>query len=174
MIDPSKVASSQATKKPKAVGTMPPAVISRPIITSFSPPNPVEYLVLCSSLAPKYPVPCENIFIMFNWAKQQLANVAGTQEPIYGPEAIKSVAVETEKTPFTESKREDLKWQAMDSTSVETQTIYIFGENGYVALLQVIYSNVAGIRTTCQFNCKVFLPRPLQAHPLVFDTPQQP
>ncbi|KAL2691743.1 putative cell survival pathways protein [[Neocosmospora] mangrovei] len=95
---------------------------------------------------------------MFNWAKQQLANVAGTQEPIYGPEAIKSVAVETEKTPFTESKREDLKWQAMDSTSVETQTIYIFGENNHVALLQVIYSNVAGIRTTCQFNCKVFYP----------------
>lgn len=78
--------------------------------------------------------------------RSRLANVAGTQEPIYGPEAIKSVAVETEKTPFTESKREDLKWQAMDSTSVETQTIYIFGENGYVALLQVIYSNVAYVR----------------------------
>lgn len=93
---------------------------------------------------------------MFNWAKQQLANVAGTQEPIYGPSAIKSVAIEAEKTPYTELKRNDLLWQAMDSTSVETQTFYLFSDNGHCALLQVIYSNVAGIRTTCQFNCKVF------------------
>ncbi|KAH6996294.1 oxidative stress survival, Svf1-like protein [Ilyonectria robusta] len=93
---------------------------------------------------------------MFNWAKQTLANVAGTQEPIYGPTAIKSVALEAEKTPFTELKREDLAWQAMDSTSVETASFYLMGDNGYVALAQVIYSNVAGIRTTCQFNCKVF------------------
>lgn len=124
--------------------------------------------------------------------RSRLANVAGTQEPIYGPEAIKSVAVETEKTPFTEAKREDLKWQAMDSTSVETQTIYIFGENGYIALLQVIYSNVAYVRRarlcwTYRLTWKPkrhphnlpvqlqnLLPRPLQAHPLVLDTPHQP
>lgn len=93
---------------------------------------------------------------MFNWAKQQLANVAGTQEPIYGAGAVRSVAHEAVTTPFTELKRDDLKWQAMDSTSVETQSFYLFGDNGYVALAQVIYSNVAGIRTTCQFNCKVF------------------
>uniref|UniRef100_A0A0D2XX98 Svf1-like N-terminal domain-containing protein n=1 Tax=Fusarium oxysporum (strain Fo5176) TaxID=660025 RepID=A0A0D2XX98_FUSOF len=80
---------------------------------------------------------------MFNWAKQQLANVAGTQEPIYGPSAIKSVATEAEKTPYTEISRNDLKWQAMDSTSVETHTFYIFGDNGYIALAQLIYSNVA-------------------------------
>ncbi|CAI4210736.1 unnamed protein product [Parascedosporium putredinis] len=36
---------------------------------------------------------------MFNWAKQQLANVAGTQEPIYGPTAIKSVAEEAATVP---------------------------------------------------------------------------
>ncbi|KAH7160755.1 survival factor 1 [Dactylonectria macrodidyma] len=93
---------------------------------------------------------------MFNWAKQQLANVAGTQEPIYGPTAIKSVALEAEKTPFTELTREHLTWKAMDSTSVETASFYLFSDNGDVALAQVIYSNVAGIRTTCQFNCKVF------------------
>ncbi|KAF4454506.1 survival factor 1 [Fusarium austroafricanum] len=93
---------------------------------------------------------------MFNWAKQQLANVAGTQEPIYGPSAIRSVAVEAEKTPYTETTRDDLKFQTLDSTSVETQVFYIFGDNGQIALAQVIYSNVAGIRVTCQFNAKVF------------------
>lgn len=31
----------------------------------------------------------------------------------------------------------------MDSTSVETQTFYIYGDNGHIALAQVIYSNVA-------------------------------
>ncbi|KNB07459.1 survival factor 1 [Fusarium oxysporum f. sp. lycopersici 4287] len=101
---------------------------------------------------------------MFNWAKQQLANVAGTQEPIYGPSAIKSVATEAEKTPYTEISRNDLKWQAMDSTSVETHTFYIFGDNGYIALAQLIYSNVAGIRTTCQFNAKVFSSDPSKPH----------
>ncbi|KAF9772056.1 putative cell survival pathways protein [Fusarium sp. DS 682] len=101
---------------------------------------------------------------MFNWAKQQLANVAGTQEPIYGPSAIKSVATEAEKTPYTETSRNDLKWLAMDSTSVETHTFYIFGDNGYIALAQLIYSNVAGIRTTCQFNAKVFNSDPSKPH----------
>lgn len=78
-----------------------------------------------------------------NSRNYRLANVAGTQEPIYGPTAIKSVALEAEKTPFTELKREDLAWQAMDSTSVETASFYVMGDNGYVALAQVIYSNVA-------------------------------
>ncbi|CAG7563942.1 survival factor 1 [Fusarium flagelliforme] len=101
---------------------------------------------------------------MFNWAKQQLANVAGTQEPIYGPSAIKSVATEAEKTSYTEIGRDGMKWQAMDSTCVETSSFYIFGDNGYVALAQVIYSNVAGIRTTCQFNAKVFQKDPSKPH----------
>ncbi|KAB5572432.1 oxidative stress survival, Svf1-like protein [Coniochaeta sp. 2T2.1] len=94
---------------------------------------------------------------MFKWAQQQLANVAGTQEPIYGPEAIKSVAEEAKHTPYTELTKDHLKWQVMDSTCVETQTFYIHPDNGqYVGLVQVIYSNVAGIRTTCQFNSKIF------------------
>ncbi|KAF7560621.1 hypothetical protein G7046_g3529 [Stylonectria norvegica] len=99
---------------------------------------------------------------MFNWAKATLANVAGTAEPIYGPEALKSVAVEAEKTPHahTELERTDLKWLAMDSTSVENQIFYFFADNGYIAFCQVIYSNVAGIRTTAQFNCKIFHPDP--------------
>ncbi|RKU46858.1 putative cell survival pathways protein [Coniochaeta pulveracea] len=93
---------------------------------------------------------------MFKWAQQQLANVAGTQEPIYGPTAIKSVAEEAKTKPYTEITRDDLKWEALDSTCVETQVFYLQADNGTVALAQVIYSNVAGIRTTCQFNCKVF------------------
>jgi hypothetical protein len=72
-----------------------------------------------------------------------LANVAGTQEPIYGPSAIKSVAEEAKTTPYTETTRDDLKWEALDSTCVETQVFYLQADNGTVALAQVIYSNVA-------------------------------
>ncbi|KAM4056968.1 survival factor 1 [Hirsutella rhossiliensis] len=101
---------------------------------------------------------------MFNWAKQQLANVAGTQEPIYGPSAIKSVAQEAQTTPHTEIARDDLKWRAMDSTCVETESFYLFSNRGDIALAQVIYSSVAGIRTTSQFNCKVFSRDPAKPH----------
>lgn len=73
----------------------------------------------------------------------RLANVAGTQEPIYGPSAIKSVAEEAKSTPYTEITRDDLKWQALESTCVETQVFYLQADNGTVALAQVIYSNVA-------------------------------
>jgi hypothetical protein len=92
---------------------------------------------------------------MFNWAKKALADVAGTQEPIYGPSAIKSVAVEAATTPYTEISSNDLKWQAIGGTSVETQTFYVMGEDGTVVLLQVIYSSISGIRTTAQFNSKI-------------------
>ncbi|KAI1098837.1 oxidative stress survival, Svf1-like protein [Jackrogersella minutella] len=93
---------------------------------------------------------------MFNWAKQTLANVVGTEEPIYGPSAIRSVAQDAKTTPYTELTRNDLKWAAMDSTCVETQTFYFMSDSGHLAFAQVIYSNVAGIRTTCQFNIKIF------------------
>ncbi|KAI1470619.1 oxidative stress survival, Svf1-like protein [Daldinia caldariorum] len=93
---------------------------------------------------------------MFNWAKQTLANVVGTEEPIYGPSAIRSVAEDAKTTPYTELTRDDMKWEAMDSTCVESQTFYFMADNGPLAFAQVIYSNVVGIRTTCQFNCKIF------------------
>ncbi|KAK7514544.1 oxidative stress survival, Svf1-like protein [Phyllosticta citricarpa] len=93
---------------------------------------------------------------MFNWAKQQLANVAGTQEPIYGPEAIQPVTKQAQETPFTELTKADLKWRALDYTNVETQTFYITADNGIIGMAQVIYSNVAGLRTTCQFSSKIF------------------
>lgn len=91
-----------------------------------------------------------------NWLKQTLANVAGTQEPIYGPEAIQPVTKQAEKTPYTVLKKEDLKWRAHQYTSVETQTFYIMADNGALAWVQVIYSNVAGLHTTCQFNTKIY------------------
>lgn len=75
--------------------------------------------------------------------------MAGTQEPIYGPSAIKSVAEEAKSTPYTELTRADLKWQAMDSTCVETQSFYITTESGYAVLAQVIYSNVAYVLCIC-------------------------
>ncbi|KZF19333.1 oxidative stress survival, Svf1-like protein [Xylona heveae TC161] len=95
---------------------------------------------------------------MFQWAKQQLANVAGTQEPIYGPDAIQSVAKQAETTPYTELQKDDLKWITLDYTCVETQTFYFTADNGLVGFVQVIYSNLAGIRTTCQFNSKIYFP----------------
>ncbi|KAL9597109.1 MAG: hypothetical protein Q9179_004387 [Wetmoreana sp. 5 TL-2023] len=93
-----------------------------------------------------------------NWLKQQVAHVAGTQEPIYGPAAVQSVAKQAETTPYTELQPQDLRWTAMESTCVETQTFYLMADSGHIGMAQVIYSNVAGIRTTCQFNTKVFYP----------------
>lgn len=72
-----------------------------------------------------------------------MANVAGTQEPIYGPTAIRSVAKQTATTPYTELGKEHLKWIAMDSTCVETQTFYLLADSGHLGMAQVIYNNVA-------------------------------
>ncbi|KAI0132216.1 oxidative stress survival, Svf1-like protein [Xylariales sp. AK1849] len=93
---------------------------------------------------------------MFNWAKQTLANAVGTEEPIYGPSAIRSVAEDADTTPYTELKKEDMKWYNLNSTNVETQTFYMMSESGRIAMAQIIHSNVAGIRSTTQFNSKIF------------------
>lgn len=73
----------------------------------------------------------------------RVANVAGTQEPIYGPSAIQSVAEQARTVPWTELQKEHLKWTAMDSTCVETQTFYFMTDGGHIGMAQVIYSNVA-------------------------------
>ncbi|KAG9234948.1 oxidative stress survival, Svf1-like protein [Amylocarpus encephaloides] len=91
-----------------------------------------------------------------NWFKQTLANAVGTQEPEYGPEAIRTVTAQAEKTPYTELTKDDLKWKAMQSTNVETQTFYAMSEEGKIVSLQMIYNNVAGMMTTCQLNVKLF------------------
>lgn len=71
-----------------------------------------------------------------------LANVAGTQEPEYGPSAIQSVAAQAQTVAFTELTSKDLKWKAMESTCVETQTFYLMANEGTIGWAQVIYSNV--------------------------------
>lgn len=67
----------------------------------------------------------------------------GTQEPIYGPEAIQSVAQQTAETPYTVMTKEHLKWKAHQYTNVETQTFYIMSDSGDLVFIQVIYSNIA-------------------------------
>ncbi|CDM30737.1 hypothetical protein DTO013E5_616 [Penicillium roqueforti] len=91
-----------------------------------------------------------------NWLKSTLSAVVGTEEPIYGPEAIQSVAKQGETTPFSDVNKEILRWRAHSYTNVETQTFYIMADNGTVVFLQVIYSNIVGIHTTAQFNVKIF------------------
>ncbi|RMD43754.1 hypothetical protein DV735_g1317, partial [Chaetothyriales sp. CBS 134920] len=89
-----------------------------------------------------------------NWFKQQLANVAGTQEPEYGASAIQPV---TKQTPqYTELKAEDLRWRDVGGTNVETAIFYFMTDDGHTALAQIIYSSVAGVHTTAQFNTKIF------------------
>lgn len=83
-----------------------------------------------------------------------MAHVAGTQEPEYGPDAIQPV---TKQTPqFSELKKEDLKWLNLGHTNVETATFYFMTDEGFTVLAQIIYSNVAGMHTTAQFNSKIF------------------
>jgi hypothetical protein len=60
--------------------------------------------------------------------------------------------------PFTELTREDLRWEVMDSTNVETKTFYMTADSGKLGLVQIIFSNVLGIRTTAQFNAKIIDP----------------
>lgn len=64
----------------------------------------------------------------------------GTPEPIYGPDALHSVAEQTKETPWTELKKDDMKWSAMEESCVETQTFYLNSNKGQLAMLQVIYS----------------------------------
>ncbi|KAI5805000.1 oxidative stress survival, Svf1-like protein [Geopyxis carbonaria] len=99
---------------------------------------------------------------MFSWVSKTvqsgLSTVAGTAEPIYGPEALHSVATQEDQNPTYESPPEDLHWLTPESTSAETQTFYLEADSGYYGIVQVIYSNVANLHVTAQFNVKVFYP----------------
>ena len=66
----------------------------------------------------------------------------GITEPTYGPSALHSVAEQTKDVPFTELKKDDLAWIVMDSTNVESKSFYMTTDEGYLGLVQVIYSNV--------------------------------
>ncbi|KAJ5677967.1 Survival factor 1 [Penicillium maclennaniae] len=91
-----------------------------------------------------------------NWLKSTLSAAVGTQEPIYGPEAIQSVAQQASETPYTVLTKDALKWKAYQYTNVETATFYIMADSGDLVMVQVIYSNIAGIHTTAHFNTKIF------------------
>ena len=67
----------------------------------------------------------------------------GTQEPIYGPSAIRPVGKHAGEPAYTELKREDLRWTVPDGTAVETEQFYLTAKTGHLALAQVIYSSVA-------------------------------
>lgn len=67
----------------------------------------------------------------------------GTQEPRYGAGAIRTVTAQAEKTPYTELTKNDLKWKALKSTNVETQSFYLISNEGKVGSVQMIYNNVA-------------------------------
>ena len=69
--------------------------------------------------------------------------MAGTQEPEYGPSAIRSVSQEATTVSHTELGRNDLKWQELDTTNVETQIFYFFTDGGRIASAQIIYNNIA-------------------------------
>lgn len=70
----------------------------------------------------------------------------GTQEPIYGPTAIQTVAEQAAEVPYTVLTRENLRWKAYKYTNVETQTFYVMAANGTLVMIQVIYSNIACVR----------------------------
>ncbi|KAK4543565.1 hypothetical protein LTR36_005460 [Oleoguttula mirabilis] len=97
---------------------------------------------------------------MLNWAK----NAVGLSEPIYGPSAIQTVAEQAKETPYTETTKDDLAWEVMDSTNVESKTFYLTSDDGHIGLAQVIYSNVMGIRTTAQFSAKIYSKEPGKPH----------
>jgi hypothetical protein len=69
--------------------------------------------------------------------------VAGTTEPVYGPDAIHPVSKQTKTTPFTLLSKQDQKWITPETSCVETQTFYIHSDAGPFAFVQLIYSNVA-------------------------------
>lgn len=67
----------------------------------------------------------------------------GITDHNYGPEAIQSVALQAkDSTPYTELKKDDLAWEVMSGTNVETKTFYVIADSGHIALVQVIYSDV--------------------------------
>ncbi|CAG9976158.1 unnamed protein product [Clonostachys byssicola] len=101
---------------------------------------------------------------MFQWAKQQLANVAGTQEPIWGPSAIKPVSEEHAPGGYTELSRESLTWKELDHTNVESQTFYFVADSGRLAWVQVLYSNVIGIAISGHLNIKIYSKDPSKPH----------
>ncbi|KJY01317.1 survival factor 1 like protein [Zymoseptoria brevis] len=92
---------------------------------------------------------------MFNWVKQSV----GLTDHHYGPEGLQSVALQTKDVQYTELKKEDLIWERVGGTNVETKTFYMTSDSGLLGMAQVIYSDVMGVRSTAQFSSKIFYPK---------------
>jgi hypothetical protein len=73
----------------------------------------------------------------------RIASVAGTAEPVYGPEAFQSVIDRTkDKNPVSELSEGDYKWILPEASHVETATFYITAESGHAVMCQIIHSKV--------------------------------
>ena len=80
--------------------------------------------------------------IQNNW-HFRIASVAGTAEPIYGPEAFQSVLARTkDQNPVSEPTAEDYEWTLPEQSHVETSTFYITAETGHAVMCQIIHSKV--------------------------------
>lgn len=125
---------------------LPPSVFAIRISSVATSPSPLYHCCLHHELVQvhvRFPVPSPTTVGARALLKScSLASVAGTQEPVYGPEAFHPVTSQTETVPYTVLSKEDLKWRAMEHTCVETQTFYFTTEAGEQGWIQIIYSNV--------------------------------
>ncbi|ODQ68326.1 survival factor 1 [Nadsonia fulvescens var. elongata DSM 6958] len=94
---------------------------------------------------------------MFKFLQGGLSAVVGTAEPIYGPEAFRSVSETVKgKNPFSDITANDLSWKPSSSTSVETQTFYFTcPETGHFGFAQLIFSTIMNVHTTATFTFKI-------------------
>ncbi|ORY81328.1 Svf1-like-domain-containing protein [Protomyces lactucae-debilis] len=101
-----------------------------------------------------------------SWLQSGVAAITGSQEPVYGEEAIHSIcATVTPETAYTELDASDYAWIAPEwGSNVETQTFYIAADSGHVCFAQIIHSNPTGLAYTAQFTCRVFDPSNPQAN----------
>ncbi|KAK9469738.1 oxidative stress survival, Svf1-like protein [Lipomyces arxii] len=96
---------------------------------------------------------------MLKWVQSGISVVAGTAEPEYGPDAFYPINELLDgKNPFSPVVKEDLQWRSLSFTNVETQTFYLTMPTGHSCMIQIILSNLAGIRATAQFTCRIYHP----------------
>ena len=73
----------------------------------------------------------------------RIASVAGTAEPVYGPEAFQSVIARSkDNIPVCDLSPEDYEWTLPEQSHVETATFYITAESGHSVMCQIIHSKV--------------------------------
>ncbi|QIW94580.1 hypothetical protein AMS68_000098 [Peltaster fructicola] len=105
---------------------------------------------------------------MFGWTKNasvvehrigdntNIVRSVGLTDKHHGAAALRSVKEQTLETPYTELTTQDQRWELMNSTCLEMQTFYVTTDDGTIAIIDVVYSNVLNLKTTVQFNVKIF------------------